>query len=117
MTTALAFAAGVGALVAGVVIIDDGQQVGRGLGGVALLVRAGAWGRVGLASRFAFRLMPARTALVRDLPGEAGSALPNATLLLVGLCGAAALQTPAVLTCGYGSMLCVLTIEGPDPSD
>lgn len=115
--TAFAFAGGAGALVAGVVSIATAGASNTGwaaslsrfaltLGGVFILTSAAA-----------SRLMPARTALVRDIRGEPDHSLPPLlTVLLVGLCGAAALLTPAVLSWWMTdrSLLRLLSIEGPD---
>ena len=116
--TALAFAAGVGALVAGVVMITMASRSDADWAASLSRFALALGGVLVVACAVASRLMPARTALVRDIRGEPDHSLPPMlTLLLVGLCGAAALQTPAVLTWWMTdrSLLRVLTIEGPDP--
>ena len=118
--TAFAFAGGAGALVAGVVSIATVGTSNTGWAASLSRFALMLGGVFILASAAASRLMPARTALVRDIRGEPDHSLPPVlTLLLVGLCGAAALQTPAVLSWWMTdrSLLRLLTIEGPDHSD
>ncbi len=112
------FAAGAGALVAGVVssTIAGGSSVEWAESLSRFAVTLGAV--FILASAAASWLMPARTALVRDIRGEPDHPLPSLlTLVLVGLCAAAVLQAPAVLAWWMTdrSLLRVLAIEGPDP--
>jgi hypothetical protein len=116
---AFAFAAGAGALVAGVVSLTMTGPSPSTEGLPASLARFALTigGAFILTSAAAAWLMPERTAVVRNIRGEPDRPLPSLlTLLLVGLCVAAALHAPAIL--GWWvtdqSLLRVLTIDGPD---
>jgi hypothetical protein len=98
------FAAGAGALVAG--IVSRSLATGIGLATSVDFAWAASLPGFGLtlacvfipASVVAFLLMPSQTALVRHIRGEEDPSPPaQLVLLLVVLCGAAVLQVPALL--------------------
>jgi hypothetical protein len=112
------FAAGAGALVAGIVsrslTISVNVEWAASLLGFALTL---AFVFIS-ASVGAVLLMPAQTALVREIRGEEDPSLPAPlVLLLVMLCGAAALQAPALRTWWIEdrALLHILTPGRSDP--
>lgn len=119
------FAAGAGALVAG--IVSKSLATSFDLATSADFAWAASLPGFGLtlacvfipAAAGAFFLMPAQTALVRDIRGEDDRPLPTPlTLLLIMLCIAAALQAPALAAWWVEdlALLPILTPGRTDPS-